>query len=345
MSTIHERDINGLATLSVIAEADQCHSELSLCLPTSLAFTKRLTWEQTPWISNTLNQKSVNPIGETDAYRIVQYLASHGHDVTQRDVQCALLFGSTYASTPEGHDMSEDMGTCPHLFLIFPHATMVPYLDNQFLKIWHDDIVKPAIDRAWRDSGLTLVHGASLDTPTCVLPPTGVRTQRDAHPASGFLERLRNGKPGVVRDHWPIWTDSRWHLGLEGNHTGNRTRIYHEAWCAMKGMLKDHPQLSSYQDPILLAVARGQIYVNARLSTNDKFKCVAQEWDRLVDSRFVKPASFQVVFETVIGTMPGSTVEDKPVVTTSLRMRKARKLRDWQIARKTKAGMRIEVSV
>ena len=99
MSITHERDINGLATLSVIAKAEQCHSELSFCIPTSLAFAKRLTWEQTPWISNNLNRRSVNPIGEADAYRIAQYLASHGHNVMQRNIQRALLFGSTYTPT------------------------------------------------------------------------------------------------------------------------------------------------------------------------------------------------------------------------------------------------------
>jgi hypothetical protein len=312
MSTAHERDINGLAALSVIAKAEQCQSNLSFCLPTSLAFAKRLTWEQTPWIPNRLNNKSVNPIDETDAHRIANYLASHGHDVSQVDVQRALLFGST---TREEDQMSEDIGTYPHIFVIFPHATMVPYLDNQFLKIWHDDIVKPAFDRAWKDSGLTLVHGASLDTPTRVLPATGVRTSRDARPASGFLERLRNGKSGAVRDYWPSWTDKSWPLGLEGKHTGTRTTIYHEAWGAIKGMLKDHPQLASYQDPILLALSRGQIHVNPQLSTKDKYKCVAQDWDQLVDSRFVKPGSFQVVFETFVGTTPEEMVEDEPLKT------------------------------
>ena len=327
MSITHERDINGLATLSVIAKAEQCHSELSFCIPTSLAFAKRLTWEQTPWISNNLNRRSVNPIGEADAYRIAQYLASHGHNVMQRNIQRALLFGSTYTPTSEGDNMSEDIGMNPHLFLIFPNASTVPYLDKQFLKIWHDEIVKPAFDRAWKDSGLTLVHGVSLDTPTRILPPTGVRTERDAYPVSGFLERLRNGNPGAVRDYWPVWRDSEWHLGLEGKYTNTRTRIYHEAWSAIKGMLKDHPQMSSYQNPILLAVSRMQIHVNTRLSTNYKFKCVAQEWDRLVDSRFVKPASFQVVFETVIGTTPGSVVEDKPVVTTFIADEKGKQIK------------------
>jgi len=181
---------------------------------------------------------------------------------------------------------------------------MVPCIDTEFLKIWHDEIVKPAFDHAWKDSGLAHVSGSSLDTPTRVLPPTGVRTSRDAFPASGFLERLRKGKTGAVRDYWPSLTDDSWYLGLEGKYTGTRTAIYETAWSAITGMLKDHPQLSSYQDPILLAVSRGVVHVNPRLSTKDKYRYVAQEWDQLVDSRFVKQGSFQVVFETVVGNTP-----------------------------------------
>ncbi|KAI4696969.1 uncharacterized protein J4E84_000093 [Alternaria hordeiaustralica] len=305
MST-HERSIPGLSALSPIVNPEQCYSALSFCLPTSLAFAKRLTWEQTPWIPHTFNYKSVNPIDEADAHRIATYLSLHGHSVTARDVQCALLFGST---TPSQNKMTEGIGSCPHLFVIFPHATMVPSIDPEFLKVWHDDIVKPAFDTAWKDSGLALVSGASLDTPTRVLPPTGIRTSRDAFPASGFLERLRHAKSGAVRDYWPSWKDDSWYLGLEGKHTGKRTTIYDAAWDAIKGMLKDHPQLSSYQhpmyqEPILLAVSRGVVHVNPRLSTKDKYRYVAQEWDRLVDSRFVKQGSFQAVFETVVGNTP-----------------------------------------
>ncbi|KAH6857267.1 hypothetical protein BKA58DRAFT_286741, partial [Alternaria rosae] len=297
----HERSIPSFSDLSPTVKPEQCCSSLSFCLPTSLAFAKRLTWEQTPWIPHTLNYKSANPIDEADAHRIATYLSLRGHSVLARDVQCALLFGSTILDQDQ---MTGSMGLYPHIFVIFPHATMVPCLDPQFLKIWHDDIIKPAFDRAWKDSDLATVYGSSLDTPTRVLPPTGVRTSRDTFPASGFLERLRNGKCGAVRDYWPSWIDSSWYLGLEGKYTGTRTAIYDAAWDAIQGMLKDHPQLSPYQDPILLSVSRGVVHVNPRLSTKDKYRCVAQEWDRLVDSRFVKKGSFQVVFETVVGDTP-----------------------------------------
>ncbi|KAI4707195.1 hypothetical protein J4E89_008134 [Alternaria sp. Ai002NY15] len=242
MSSTHERSIPGLSVLSPTVNPEQCYSALSFCLPTSLAFAKRLTWEQTPWIPHTFNLKSVNPIDEADTHRIATYLSLHGHSVTARDVQCALLFGST---TPDQDKMTEGMGSYPHLFVIFPHASMVPCIDPEFLKIWHDEIVKPAFDSAWKDSGLAFVYGSSLDTPTRVLPPTGVRTSRDAFPAAGFLERLHKGKSGAVRDYWPSWTDDSWYLGLEGKYT-----------------------------------------------------------DRLVDSRFVKEGSFQVVFEMVVGNTP-----------------------------------------
>ncbi|KAF1832543.1 hypothetical protein BDW02DRAFT_481595, partial [Decorospora gaudefroyi] len=275
-------------------------TELSFCLPTSLAFAKRLTWEQTPWIRFNVNNKSANPINESDAYLISQYLASHvGTPVTPAAIQNALLFGSTYPSSPCPSD--PHLRTSPRLFVVFPHATTNPSRDEKFLKIWHDEIVKPAFDCAWNDSGLTPIYGAPMDGQTHILPPTGTRTERDAFPASGFLTRLRRGDQGEVRAYWPAWEDN-WGLGNEGRYTGVRRTIYTEAWAAIKGMLKDHPQLASYQNPILLALCRGVVYVNARLNTQDKFKSVAQEWDALVDSRFIKPGSFKVVFEMIVGT-------------------------------------------
>jgi hypothetical protein len=104
-----------------------------------------------------------------------------------------------------------------------------------------------------------------------------------------------------VRDYWPSWVDD-WHVGSEGKYSGTRFQICHDAWKAMKGMLKDHPQLPSYQDPILLALCRSNIYVNPQMSTQGKYRSVVQEWDNHVDARFFKPGSFKIVFETVVGT-------------------------------------------
>ena len=141
----------------------------------------------------------------------------------------------------------------------------------------NDDIVKPAYDRAWQDSGLTTVTGASLNFPARVLPATGRRTRQDVYPAAGFLERKRKDNPAPVCVYWPSWTDTKFPLGTEGRYTGLRSEIYLEAWRSITGMLKDHPQLAAYQNPILLAVCRCELHVNTRLDTQDKFKCVAQD--------------------------------------------------------------------
>jgi hypothetical protein len=302
----HERDLPRLADLSKISRTEQCSVELSFCLPTSLAFAKRLTWEQTPWIPSNLHGESSNPISKTDADTISHYLGSHlGQRVKAEAIQNALLFGSTFPlgeTFSNGRTIGEAyLETFPYLFVIFPHAPGPASHDPTFLKIWHDQIVKPAFDAAWKNSGLTRVYGADVSSQTRILPPPGTRTLCDALPASGFLERFRNSNPSAIRDYWPSWSDD-WHVGGEGKHSGTRANIYHSAWEAMKGMLKDHPDLSSYQNPILIALCRSEIHVNPRMSTQDKCRTVAQEWDPLIDARFVKPGSFKIVFETVVGT-------------------------------------------
>jgi hypothetical protein len=320
MSTTHEHDLPSLTDLYPISKAKDCSTQLSFCLPTSLAFAKRLTWEQTPWIPLSLNTNPVNPISQADAHTISDYLFSHlGLEVRPEVIQKALFFGTTYqcpttTTTPDDdknndNDDDEDtignnepeIGPYPHLFVIFPDTSTVPSHDTTFLRIWHDDIVKPAFDQAWRDSGLTRVHGAALDSQLRLLPPTGTYTEHDARPAAGFLHRKRNGNLTAVRTYWPCWTDSTFYTGTEGKYSCVRSAVYSQAWTAITGMLNEHPQLLAYQNPILLALCRSQIHVSERLGTRDRFRAVAQEWDGLVDARFVRPASFAVVFEVLVG--------------------------------------------
>jgi hypothetical protein len=154
-------------------------TKLSFCLPTSLAFFHHLTWNQTPWTTRSLPTKSISPICASDAHTIAHHL-----DVSAESIQNALYFG--------GHP------TGPSLYVIFPHATTRVSTNERFLTIWHDQVVKPAFDRAWRDSGLVDVHGADVDGQTRILPPTGTRTNKDALPARGFMERLRHGRQGSV---------------------------------------------------------------------------------------------------------------------------------------------------
>lgn len=70
----------------------------------------------------------------------------------------------------------------------------------------------------------------------------------------------------------------------------------------MLGMLKDHPDLAAFQDPVLLAIGRGRVYVDHELDATSKFKYVAQEWDRFVDVRFMAKGSFKIKFESMVGS-------------------------------------------
>ncbi|KAK1909665.1 hypothetical protein P3342_007837 [Pyrenophora teres f. teres] len=299
----HERDVPTLTALAEFSDKEQCYTELSFCVPNSLAFAKRLTWEQTPWIASAIDYKFANPISAADAHLITHHLRHQlGQAVTVSAIQKALLLGSTYDPSTDGQ-MSEDLGTYPHIFVIFPHASTHAATDEPFLKIWHDDIVKPAFDRAWADSGLVPVSGAHRDSRTKILPPRGVSTSYDALPFTGFRESLRNGNPKSVRTYWPSWQDHSFPLGTEGEYTGLRSTIYASAWTSIKGMLKDHPQLPQYQDPVLLALCRGRVFVNAWLNTTDRFRCSAQEWDKYVDSRWMQQGSFKIVEGVVMGTM------------------------------------------
>ena len=299
----HERDLPTLAALSDSADKEQCYTELSFCIPTSLAFAKRLTWEQTPWIASAIDDKFANPISAADAHLIVHHLQRQlGQDVTPSAIRNALLLGSTYIASAD-EQMSEDLGTYPHLFVVFPHARMPAAKDEAFLKIWHDDIVKPAFDRAWADSGLVAVSGAHRDSRTSILPPSGTFTPCDALPFIGFLAHLHNGNPNHVRAYWPSWHDPSFPLGIEGQHTSIRSTIYASAWTSIKGMLKDHPELPHHQDPVLLALCRGRVFVNAWLKAKDRFCCSAQEWDRCVDPRWMQRGSFKIMENVVMGTM------------------------------------------
>lgn len=322
----HERDIPGLATQATSSKAETCSTELSFCLPTSLAFAKRLAWEQTPWIEHTANNKSANPINMLDAQTISQYLTSHlRQPVTVQAVQNAVLFGSTYPVSPPTPSFlpsssSAHLSTSPVLFIIFPHAKGHNTSRNpSFLRTWHDQIVKPAFDRAWKDSGLAAIHGAEPDAFTRIplpSPPTGTSTCHDAFPAKGFLARLRSGSrtrssTSSTRTAWPAWTTENWGPGTEGAHSGTRARILDEAWTSICGMLAGHPDLgAAYQDPVLLAVCRARIFVAEEMSTEGKVRAVAQEWDKVVDARFVRRGSLRVVFQSVVGGGEGEEEGD-----------------------------------
>jgi hypothetical protein len=160
-------------------------TELSFCLPTSLAFFKDFTWKQTPWIHRYTTSRAIaNPITLANADFISRFFVNH--DISPEVVEKALFFGSS--------------STGINFFVVIPYVKYNINLatDERFLRIWHDQIVKPAFDRAWIDSGLTPVCGAEVDAMTRLLPTTGTRTDMEALPAKGFIKRLKNGSLGSI---------------------------------------------------------------------------------------------------------------------------------------------------
>lgn len=128
--------------------------------------------------------------------------------------------------------------------------------DEKFLKLWHDEIIKPAFDRAWQDSAQTRLTGAFKNAFVHILPATGVRTAMDAHPFSGFSSRLRKGAPGHVSAAWPA----------------DNPKVLNDAWDAIQGMLKGHPDLEEYLDPMLMAVQRDEVWFGEQLGARGVYE-------------------------------------------------------------------------
>lgn len=134
-----------LSTAAGSSEVTNTSTEFSFCLPTSLAFFKNLTWEQTPWVPHFIDEKPVNPINRIDAKTIKNHLRGHlGQHVSISAIQNGLLLGSAYPTT----GVCGPLGTYPHVFVIFPHAKTHAATNPHFLHTWHDEVVKLAFDRA-----------------------------------------------------------------------------------------------------------------------------------------------------------------------------------------------------
>jgi hypothetical protein len=65
-------------------------------------------------------------------------------------------------------------------------------------------------------------------------------------------------------------------------------------------MLKDHPDLQGFQNPILLAVYRAEINLGGHLTPKEQYSSVQKEWKPLVNGEHAEPGSFGVVFETIV---------------------------------------------
>lgn len=273
----HERDIPPIATHTTIAVAEQCYTELSFAVATSIAVAKRLTWEQTPWLLSSLNHH--------DTRHITHYLSAfEGREFSPEVIRNALFFGETYRDV----QYNEYIGPGPQLFVIFPHVKRDITRDASFLAVWHDEIVLPAFNTAWKDSGLVEVSIGSFHA-------------KQARSSTGFLAHLKAGSRRMVRDFWPAWCDKPGR-GVEGKFSNTRARVFDEAWKSITGMLKGHPGMQEFQDPMLIVVHRGRSDVGCNLSRQEIYQSVGRDWDMNIDARYVMPGSFKVVVENVLWT-------------------------------------------
>jgi hypothetical protein len=287
-----------LSALAASSKVTNTSTEFSFCLPTSLAFFRNLTWEQTPWIPHLIDGKPISPLNREDAKAIKNHLPGHlGQHVSISAIQNGLLLGSAYPTS----GVCGPLGTYPHVFVIFPHAKTHAARNHHLLRTWHDEVVKPAFDRAWKDSSKATTYGAEKSSKSRLLQPNGVHTANDAADSEELLVLLHNHVQESVRVHWPTWS---------AGESDRRAAIMDKAWDAMKGIVEDHPNLADFQDPILLAVGRGEYSFSAQVSSKEMYKDVALEWDKYVDARFVVPKSFDVLMQSVIGFVD-ETVEQE----------------------------------
>lgn len=299
-SVIHEQDIPTMASKAIQPKAFACHHTLSFCVATSLAVAKRVTWEQTPW----LNQPIPAPLCQIIATYVSAQLSLQQDtdiEIPWETVQNSILFGETYHK----ENSQDSLGTYPQLMVMFPHLTF-PVVENEiFVRVWHDEIIRPAFHRAWEDSGLTEVYGSHSDIQT--------RSKMAIHqyqyhgkaaiPSQGIINHLKNGATHRVKVHWPAWKDF-WGMGYEGKYTAEREKVFDDAWKSIVGMLKDHPTLGSeFRDPVLLVVQTGPIHYNPELGVATIHDNLSREWDKVVDSRYVEPGSFKITLETIIGSV------------------------------------------
>jgi hypothetical protein len=291
----HERDIPSIAaSLSQVTASDH-HVQYSFALANSLAVFKRLTWEQTPWATEKMEH-----IHDDICSQVEVYVELHtGRPTTAKMFKYALLFGAAY-------DPSSQVGNsgAPRVFVVFPRMNkkrkLPVYKDEAFLRVWHDDIVRPAFNSAWEDSGLVDLEGRRGFLGRSSLTSNARHHAMEAKPVVGFLEHLRNGNKTRVHTTWPAWMDS-WDHGHEGKFSDIRAKIYDEAWKSITGMLKDYPGMEEFQDPYLLLVSHARTDLNPSLSLARIYEGVGRQWDKYVDSRYIKPGTFKIVLQTVLG--------------------------------------------
>lgn len=255
--------------------ASPCETRLSFALPTSLAFFKRLTWEQRLWTSPVLPQAADRKIASQTSPILAEI---QGIYVTPESIERAIGFGVSYNATANAAKKRY-----PHLFTVFPHLRHEITDDFEFIGFWHYQIVKPAFNGTPRDE-------RTRDSPF----GADKYTHCDADPAPYFVKRLQQYLIASVHITWPKYADP-WESGREGKWPDKRANIFHKAWVSMECTIRRHPALKQMQDPVL--AVWGQ-----EAEANDERRLVEDMsglWDAYVDSRFIMDYSFEVCCERV----------------------------------------------
>ncbi|KAF2733322.1 hypothetical protein EJ04DRAFT_605790 [Polyplosphaeria fusca] len=166
--------------------------------------------------------------------------------------------------------------------------------DMRFLRIWHDEIVRPAFNKAWEDSGLVELRGWSKGRKMKLGVGQGVTHEKMAWTFERVKTALKQGWKKAAVEEWPAWDE-----GVEGADE-LRTGVMQRAWDSIVGELTEEKGIGMFKDAVLLGVGRQLIHFGdiglARIQGT-----VAEEWDRVVDARFVVPGSFKVVLRSVTG--------------------------------------------
>jgi len=285
----HEANIPFLSTKARVNQVPgPCQTNLAFAIPSSLAFFKRLTWEQTPW--------TVPAIPASTAQTISSYTR-----IPVEAILNALPLGISYIG-----ESNAEKKCYPHLYVVFHRLRRNITLDPKFLEFWYDEVVKPAFDLAWEQSGLVEVYGMPRDWQHSRTGRwgEGTWTRCNADPASTFLQLLSDGRSKSIHATWPEFTDE-WDGGQEGQWSDIRAKILDEAWTAMKGMVDLYSM--EMQDPLLLAVWEQGAICNDAAEMAER---VGGMWDVYADSRFVNDKWFTVDLEPVVENLKGLMVEN-----------------------------------
>jgi hypothetical protein len=287
-TSTHEAEIRSLGTKARVNQVPgRCKTNFTFAIPSSLAFFKRLTWEQTPW--------TLNPISASKA-RIISSYTFLPVDALQN----ALPLGVSYTG-----ESNAEKKQYPHLYVVFHRLRRNITRDPKFLEFWHDEVVKPAFDLAWEESGLVEVHGMPSDVRgTSGRWGEGTWTQCNADPASHFFELLCGDRNKSVHTAWPEYSDA-WEGGQEGQFSDIRAKLFDEAWTAMKGMVSGYA--AELQDPLLLAVWDTEASCDDAAEMVEGMGCL---WDVYADSRFVNDKWFTVHLDQVVEKFQDHEVEN-----------------------------------